>query len=138
MEYPLPPQDQRRAEAQEDRRVARGATSTWTSENLPSPAAPPPPCEEDLEGLHMNMDQGPQSPDGQAHNAPHNYEEEETPQDNDYQPQGQLQYEDVSMDADENDLPEESYSPAKGSHGIKSESGHICPQIPKVCEGQRR
>ena len=28
MEYPLPPQDQRRAEAQEDMRVARGATST--------------------------------------------------------------------------------------------------------------
>ena len=80
MEYPLPPQDLRRAEAQEDKRVARGATSTWNSENPPSPAFPPPPsCEEDMEGLHMNMDQNPQSPDGQAYNAPHNYEEEETP-----------------------------------------------------------
>ena len=35
MEYPLLPQDQRRAEAQEDMRVARGATSMWTSENPP-------------------------------------------------------------------------------------------------------
>ena len=40
----------------------------------------------------MNKDQVPQSSDGQAPNAPHNYEEEETPRDNDYQPQGQLPY----------------------------------------------
>ena len=86
----------------------------------------------------MNMDQSPQSPEGQAHNAPHNYEEEETPQDNDYQPQGQLQYEDVSMDEDKNDPPEENYSLAKRSHGIKRESSHVRPQIPKICEGQRR
>ena len=65
MEYSLSPQDQRRAEAQEDKRVARGATSMWTSENPPSPAFPPPPSceEEDLEELHMNKDQGPQSSD---------------------------------------------------------------------------
>ena len=58
MEHPLPPQDQRRAEAQEDMRVAHGATSTWTSENPPSLAFPPPPSceEEDLEELHMNKD----------------------------------------------------------------------------------
>ena len=37
MEYSLPPQDLRRAEVQEDQRVAHGATSTWTSENPPSP-----------------------------------------------------------------------------------------------------
>ena len=55
----------------------------------------------------MNKDQGPRSSDGQAHNAPHNYEGEETPQDNDYQPQGQLPYEDVSMDEDEDDPPED-------------------------------
>ena len=104
MEYPLPPQDQRRAEAQEDMRVARGATSTWTSENPPSLAFPPPPSckEEDLEELHMNKNQGPRSSD-----APHNYEEEETPQYDDYQPQGQLPYEDVSMDEDEEDSPED-------------------------------
>ena len=55
-------------------RVARGATSTWISENPPSLAFPPPPSckEEDLEELHMNKDQGPRSSD-----APHNYEEEE-------------------------------------------------------------
>ena len=56
MECPLPPQDLRRAEAQEDQRVAHGATSTWTRENTPSPAFPPLPCEEDQEGLHMDMD----------------------------------------------------------------------------------
>ena len=50
----------------------------------------------------MNKDQGPQSSD-----APHNYEEEETPQDNDYQPQRQLPYKDVSMDEDEDDPPED-------------------------------
>ena len=55
----------------------------------------------------MDTNQGPRSPDGQAHNTPHNYEEEETPQDHDHQPQGQLQYEDVSMDEDENDPPED-------------------------------
>ena len=105
MEYPLPPQDQRRAEAQEDMRVACGATSTWTSENPPSLAFPPPPSckEEDLEELHMNQDLGPRSS-----GAPHNYEgEEETPQDDDYQPQGQLPYENVSMDEDEDDSPED-------------------------------
>ena len=41
MEYSLSPQDQRRAEVQEDKRVAHGATSMWTSENPPSPAFPP-------------------------------------------------------------------------------------------------
>ena len=43
MEYPLPPQDLRRAEVQEDKRVAHGATSTWNSENPLSPAFPHPP-----------------------------------------------------------------------------------------------
>ena len=41
----------------------------------------------------MNKDQGPRSSD-----APHNYkEEEETPQDNDYQPQGQCQWTRMKM-----------------------------------------
>ena len=85
-------------------RVAHGATSTWTSENPPSLAFPPPPSckEEDLEELHMNKDQGPRSSD-----APQSHEKEETPQDNDYQSQGQSQYEDVSMDEDEEDSPED-------------------------------
>ena len=134
MEYPLPPQDLRRAEAEEDKRVAHGATSTWTSENPPSPAFPPPPCEEDLEGLHMNMDQGPRSPDGLTHNAPHNYEEEETPQDNDYQPQGQLQYEDVSMDEDENDPPENQRKATallKEAMGLKESPATYVPKSPK-------
>ena len=135
MEYPLPPQDLRRAEAQEDKRVAHGATSTWTSENPPSPAFPQPPsCEEDTEGLHMNMDQSPQSPDGWAHNAPHNYEEEETTQDNDYQPQGQLQYEDVSMDEDKNDPPEDQRKVTtlpKEAIGLKESPATYVPKSPK-------
>ena len=132
MEYPLPPQDQRRAEAQEDMRVARGATSTWTSENPPSLAFPPPPSckEEDLEELHMNKDQGPRSSD-----APHNYEgEEETPQDNDYQPQGQLPYEDVSMDEDEDDSPEDlrkATALPKEAIGLKESPANYVPKSPK-------
>ena len=125
---------------QEDKRVAHGATSTWTSENPPSPAAPLPPCEEDLEGHHMNMDQGPQSPDGQAHNAPHNYEEEETPQDNDYQPQGQLQYEDVSMDADKNDLPEDQRKATampKEAMGLKVCPATYVPKSPKYVRNSK-
>ena len=136
MEYSLPPQDQRRAEAQEDKRVARGATSTWTSENPPSPAFPPPPSckEEDLEELHMNKDQGPQSSDGQAPNAPHNYEEEEIPQDNDYQPQGQLPYEDVLMDEDEDDPPEDlkkATALPKEAIGLKESPATYVPKSPK-------
>ena len=131
MEYPLPPQDQRRAEAQEDRRVVRGATSTWTSENPPSLAFPPPPSceEEDLEELHMNKDQGPRSSD-----APHNYEEEETPQDDDYQPQGQLPYKDVSMDEDEDDSPEDlrkATALPKEAIGLKESPAHYVPKSPR-------
>ena len=131
MEYPLPPQDQRRAEAQEDMRVARGATSTWTSENPPSLAFPPPPSceEEDLEELHMNKDQGPRSSD-----APHNYEEEETPQYDDYQPQGQLPYEDVSMDEDEEDSPEDlrkATALPKEAIGLKESPANYVPKSPK-------
>ena len=131
MEYSLPPQDQRRAEAQEDKRVARGATSTWTSDNPPSPAFPPPPSceEEDLEELHMNKDQGPRSSD-----APHNHEEEETPQDDDYQPQGQLPYEDVSMDEDEDDSPEDlrkATALPKEAIGLKESPATHVPKSPK-------
>ena len=133
MEYSLSSQDQRRAEAQEDKRVAHGATSTWTSENPPSPAFPPPPSceEEDLEELHMNKDQGPWSSD-----APHNYEEEEeeTPQDDDYQPQGQLPYEDVSMDEDEDDSPEDPRKATalpKEAIGLKENPATYVPKSPK-------
>ena len=132
MDYPLPPQDQRRAEAQEDMRVAHGATSTWTSENPPSLAFPPPPSceEEDLEELHMNKDQGPRSSD-----APHNYEEEEeTPQDDDYQSQGQLPYEDVSMDEDEEDSPEDlrkATALPKEAIELKESPANYVPKSPK-------
>ena len=130
MEYPLPPQDRRRAEAQEDRRVARGATSTWTSENPPSLAFPPPPSceEEDLEELHMNKDQGPRNSD-----APLNYEEEEeTPQDD--QPQGQPPYEDVSMDEDEDDSPEDlrkATALPKEAIGLKESPVNYVPKSPR-------
>ena len=102
----------------------------------PSPAFPPPPSceEEDLEELHMNKDQGPRSSDGQAPNAPHNYEEEETPQDNDYQPQGQLPYEDVSMDEDEDDPPEDLRKAAalpKEAIGLKESPATYVPKSPK-------
>ena len=138
MEYPLPPQDQRRAEAQEDMRVAHEATSTWTSENHPSLAFPPPPSceEEDLEELHMDKDQGPRSSD-----APQSHEKEKTPQDNDYQSQGQSQYEDVSMDEDKEDSPEDlrkATALLKEAIGLKESPANYVPQIPKVCQGQRR
>ena len=131
MEYPLPPQDQRRAEAQEDMRVAHGATSTWTSENPPSLAFPPPPSceEEDLEELHMNKDQGPRSSD-----APQSHEKEEIPQDNDYQSQGQSQYEDVSMDEDEEDSPEDlrkATALPKEAIGLKESPANYVPKSPK-------
>ena len=131
MEYPLPPQDQRRAETQEDMRVAHGATSTWTSENPPSLAFPPPPSceEEDLEELHMNKDQGPRSSD-----APQSHEKEETPQDNDYQSQGQSQYEDVSMDEDEEDSPEDlrkATASPKEAIGLKESPANYVPKSPK-------
>ena len=42
MNCQVPPQDPRRSEVQEDRRVAQGATSTWTSERPPSPFSPSP------------------------------------------------------------------------------------------------
>ena len=116
--------------------MAHGATSTWTSENPPSPAFPPPPSceEEDLEGLHMNMNQGPLSPDRQVHSVPHNYEKEETPQDNNYQPQGQLQYGDVSMDEDENDPPEDQKKAEallKEAMGLKESPATYVPKSPK-------
>ena len=125
MEYPLPPQDQRRAEEQEDMRVAHGATSTWTSENPPSLAFPPPPSceEEDLEELHMNKDQGPRSSD-----APQSHEKEETPQDNDYQSQGQSQYE------DEEDSPEDlrkATALPKEAIGLKESPANYVPKSPK-------
>ena len=131
MEYPLPPQDQRRAEAQEDMRVAHGATSTWTSENPPSLAFPPAPSceEEDLEELHINKDQGPRSSD-----APQSHEKEETPQDNDYQFQGQSQYEDVSMDEDEEDSPEDlrkATALPKEAIGLKESPANYVPKSPK-------
>ena len=131
MEYPLPPQDQRRAETQEDMRVAHGATSTWTSENPPSLAFPPPPSceEEDLEELHMNKDQGPRSSD-----APQSHEKEETAQDNDYQSQGQSQYEDVSMDEDEEDSPEDlrkATASPKEAIGLKESPANYVPKSPK-------
>ena len=131
MEYPLPPQDQRRAETQEDMRVAHGATSTWTSENPPSLAFPPPPSceEEDLEELHMNKDQGPKSSD-----APQSHEKEETPQDNDYQSQGQSQYKDVSMDEDEEDSPEDlrkARASPKEAIGLKESPANYVPKSPK-------
>ena len=113
-------------------RVARGATSTWTSENPPSLAFPPPPSceEEDLEEFHMNKDQGPRSSD-----VPHNYEEEEeTPQDEGYQPQGQLPYEDVSMDEDEEDSPEDlrkAIALPKEAIGLKESPANYVPKSPK-------
>ena len=78
----------------------------------------------------MNKDQGPQSSD-----APHNYkEEEETPQDNDYQPKGQLPYEDVSMDEDEDDSPEDlkkATALPKEAIGLKESPANYVPKSPK-------
>ena len=134
--HPLPPQKPRRAAEQEDRRVAHGAASTWSCEKIPSPAFPPPPSyEEDMEG--PNVAQSPQSPDGQEHHVPHNYEEEEASPDNDYQPQEQLQYDDVSMDEGEDDLPEDQREATalpeatKEAMGLKESPAAYVPKSPK-------
>ena len=136
MKHPLPPPNPRGAAEQEDRRVAHGAASTWSCENSPSPAFPPPPSyEEDMEG--PNVAQSLQSPDGQEHHAPHNYEEEEASPDNDYQPQEQLQYDDVSMDEGEDDLPEDQREPTalpeapKEAMGLKESPATYVPKSPK-------
>ena len=131
MEHSLPPQDQRRAEAQEDMRTAHGAASTWTSENPPSLAFPPPPSceEEDLEELHISQDQGPRSPD-----APQSNGKEKDSQDNNYQPQGRSQYEDVSMDEDEEDSPEDlrrAIALPKEAIGLKESPANYVPKPPR-------
>ena len=78
----------------------------------------------------MNKDQGPRNSD-----APHNYEEaEETPQYDDYQPQGQLPYEDVSMDEDEEDSPEDlrkATALPKEAIGLKESPANYVPKSPK-------
>ena len=78
----------------------------------------------------MNQDLGPRSS-----GAPHNYEgEEETPQDDDYQPQGQLPYEDVSMDEDDEDSPKDSRKAAalpKEAIGLKESPANYVPKSPK-------
>ena len=84
-----------------------------------------------------NVAQSPQSPDGQEHHAPHNYEEEEASPDNDYQPQGQLQYDDVSMDEGEDDLPEDQREATalpeapKETMGLKESPATYVPKSPK-------
>ena len=77
----------------------------------------------------MNKDQGPRNSD-----APHNYEEEETPQYDDYQPQGQLPYKDVSMDEDEEDPPEDlrkATALPKEAIGLKESPANYVPKSPK-------
>ena len=108
MDCPVPPQDPRRSEVQEDRRVAQGATSTWTSERLLSPCFPPsPPCEEAMERPNPEDDQSPQSPDEQAYDKSQSSGKEEAPQDGRPQPQEGPQYENISMDEEEDELPED-------------------------------
>ena len=77
----------------------------------------------------MNKDQGPRISD-----APHNHEKEKTPQDNDYQTQGQLQYEDVSMDEDEEDSPEDlrkATALPKEAIGLKESPANYVHKSPK-------
>ena len=78
----------------------------------------------------MNKDQGPRSSD-----APLNYEEEEeTPQDDDYQPQGQPPYKDVSMDEDEDDSPEDlrkATALPKEAIGLKESPANYVPKSPR-------
>ena len=138
MNCPVPPQDPRRSEVQEDRRVAQGATSTWTSERPPSLFfPPPPPCEEAMERPNPEDDQSPQSPDGQAYDKSQSHGKEDGPQ-----PQEEPQYEDISMDEEEDELPEGQQgaqalpvAPQRG-HGNKGQPSSICPSITKVHKGQ--
>ena len=138
MNCPVPPQDPRRSEVQEDRRVAQGAMSTWTSERSPSPFfPPPPPCEEAMERPNPEDDQSPQSPDEQAYDNIQSRGKEEAPQDGGPQPQEGPQYENISMDEEEDELPEDqqgaqalSVAP-KEAMGIKASPAAYAPQSPK-------
>ena len=138
MNCPVTPQDLRRSEVQEDRRVAQGATSTWTSERPPSPFfPPPPPCEEAMERPNTEDNQSPQSPDEQANDKSQPSGKEEAPQDGGPQPQDGPQYEDISMDEEEDELPEDQQAaPAlsvapREAMGIKASPAAYAPQSPK-------
>ena len=138
MNCQVPPQDLRKSEVQEDRRVAQGATSTWTSERPPSPFfSPPPPCEEAMERPNPEDDQSPQIPDEQAYDKSQSSGKEEAPQDGGPQPQEGPQYENISMDEEEDELPEDQQAaPAlpvapKEAMGIKASPAAYAPQSPK-------
>ena len=138
MNFPVPPQDLRRSEVQEDRRVAQGATSTWTSERPLSPFfPPPPPCEEAMERPNSEDDQSPQSPDGQAYDKSQSHGKEDAPQDGGSQPQEEPQYEDISMDEEEDELPEDQQGAQalpvapKEAMGMKASPAAYAPQSPK-------
>ena len=82
-------------------------------------------------------DQSPQSPDGQAYDKSQSHGKEDAPQDGGPQPQEEPQYEDISMDEEEDELPEDqqgaqaiSLAP-KEAMGIKASPAAYAPQSPK-------
>ena len=82
-------------------------------------------------------DQSPQSPDEQAYDKSQPSDKEETPQDGGPQPQEGPQYEDISMDEEEDELPEDqlaaqalSMAPREAM-GIKASPAAYAPQSPK-------
>ena len=60
-----------------------------------------------MERLNPEDDQSPQSPDEQAYDKSQSSGKEEAPQDGGPQPQEGPQYEDISMDEEEDELPED-------------------------------
>ena len=121
-------------------------TEAWPKEQHPlgqvkgPPALPfhPTSYEEAMERPHPEDDQSPQSPDGQAYDGPQSHYEEEAPQESG--PQPQPQYEDISMDEEEEEkgeLPEDQRGAQalplapREAMGIKASPAAYVPQSPK-------
>ena len=88
-----------------------------------------------MERPNPEDDQSPQSPDGQAYDGPQFHYEEEAPQESG--PQPQPQYEDISMDEEEGELPEDQRGAQalplapREAMGIKASPAAYVPQSPK-------
>ena len=90
-----------------------------------------------MERPNPEDDQSPQSPDGQAYDKSQSRGKEDAPQDGGSQPQEETQYEDISMDEEEDELPEDQQGAQtlpgvpKEAMGIKASPAAYAPQSPK-------
>ena len=90
-----------------------------------------------MERPNPEDDQSPQSPDGQAYDKSQSHGKEDAPQDGGPQPQEEPQYKDISMDEEEDELPEDQQGAQalpvapKEAMGIKASPAAYAPQSPK-------